>query len=108
MKRRNIKYILSVLTVSFLWSCKKELNVYPTTQEVDGNVIVDAKSASTVLNGVYYRFANGGTDNNTVPSVKWTDVNEILPSELCGSLTNSSGDDQVYTLTQNASSYDPS
>jgi len=107
MKRRNIKYILSVLTVSFLWSCKKELNVYPTTQEVDGNVIVDAKSASTVLNGVYYRFANGGTDNNTVPSVKWTDVNEILPSELCGSLTNSSGDDQVYTLTLNASSYSP-
>jgi hypothetical protein len=105
MKHKNIKYILAVFAISFLWSCKKELNVYPTTSEVDGNVIVDTKSASTVLNGVYYRFANGGTDYNLVPSVKWTDVNEIFPSELAGSLTNSSGDDGIYTLTLNSKSY---
>lgn len=94
-----------VFAASLLWSCKKELNVYPTTSEVDGNVIVDTKSALTVLNGVYYRFANGGTDNNLVPSVKWTDVNEIFPSELTGSLNNSSGDDGVYSLTLTSGSY---
>lgn len=105
MKYKNIKYILVVFASSLLWSCKKELNVYPTTSEVDGNVIVDTKSASTVLNGVYYRFANAGTDYNSVPSVKWTDVNEIFPSELAGSLNNSSGDDGVYSLTLNSKSY---
>lgn len=105
MKQKNIKYIVVIFAASVLWSCKKELNVFPTTQEVDGNVIVDTKSASTVLNGVYYRFANGGVDVNTIPSVKWTDVNEILPSEFCGSLTNSSGDDGVYSLTLTPQSY---
>jgi len=102
MKHKNIKYILVVFAASFLWSCKKELNVYPTTKEVDGNVIVDTKSATTVLNGVYYRFANAGVDNNLVPSVLWTNVNEIFPSEMTGSLTNSSGDDGVYSLTLNS------
>lgn len=105
MKQKNIKYIVGIFAASLLWSCKKELNVFPTTQEVDGNVIVDTKSASTVLNGVYYRFADGGVDNNLVPSVLWTNVNEIIPSELCGSLTNSSGDDGVYSLTLNSQNY---
>jgi len=104
MKHKNIKYIFAIVAVSFLWSCKKQLNVYPTTSEVDGNVIVDTKSASTVLNGVYYRFANSGSDNNLVPSVKWIDVNEILPSELANSLSNSSGDDKVYSLGLDAKS----
>ena len=85
------------------WACKKELNVYPTTSEVDGNVIVDAKSASTVLNGVYYRFANAGADNNGVPSVEWTDVNENIPSQLSGMLTNSSGGD-LASFTINSQS----
>lgn len=105
MKSKKLQYILPLLAVSLLWSCKKELDVYPTTQEVDGNVIVDTKSASTVLNGVYYRFAYGGEDYNSVPSIEWTDVNEILPSELCGSLNNSSGDDGIYSLTATPSSY---
>lgn len=104
MKHKNIKYILVVFAASFLWSCKKELNVYPTTKEVDGNVIVDTKSATTVLNGVYYRFANAGADYNSVPSVKWTDINEIMPSELCNSLYNSSGDDGFYSLKLNSKS----
>ncbi|MFD2874232.1 RagB/SusD family nutrient uptake outer membrane protein [Mucilaginibacter ximonensis] len=98
MKHKDLKYIFAVLAIAFLWSCKKQLNVYPTTSEVDGNVIVDAKSASTVLNGVYYRFANAGVDYNQIPSVKWSDINEIYPSEFAGSLSNSSGDDRVYSL----------
>src|ERR1700733_12836478 len=104
MKNINIKFLAIIFAISFLWSCKKELNVYPTTSEVDGNVIVDTKSAATVLNGVYYRFANAGADYNLVPSVEWTSVNEILPSEFTGSLTNSSGDDGFYSLTYNSKS----
>ncbi|MDB4925984.1 RagB/SusD family nutrient uptake outer membrane protein [Mucilaginibacter sp.] len=99
MKNKNIKLTLALFAVCLTAACKKELNVYPTTSEVDGNVIVDAKSASTVLNGVYYRFANGGVDNNSIPSVLWTNVNEIFPSELSGALTNSSGNDGNYSFT---------
>jgi hypothetical protein len=102
MKYKNITLLMLLLISCSFWACKKELNVYPTTSEVDGNVIVDAKSASTVLNGVYYRFANAGADNNGVPSVEWTDVNENLPSELSGLLTNSSGDDGILSFTFNS------
>ena len=104
MKNKNIKYILVGFAVLFLWSCNKQLNVYPTTSEVDGNVIVDTKSASTVLNGVYYRFAASGVDNNLVPSLMWSSINETFPSELAGTLSSSSGDDGVYSLTLNSQS----
>jgi hypothetical protein len=99
MKHKNIKYILVIFAALLLWSCKKELNVYPTTKEVDGNVIVDTKSASTVLNGVYYRFANAGVDIYSVPTLLWSSVNEIPGSEFCGSLSYSPGDDSFYSLT---------
>ncbi len=75
-------------------ACKKELNVLPTTSQVDGNVITDATSASTVLNGVYYRFAASGVDNNNVPTILWSDPNEGLPSVLAGTM--------VSTITGNA------
>ncbi|QEM11757.1 RagB/SusD family nutrient uptake outer membrane protein [Mucilaginibacter rubeus] len=100
----TVKYtrlFISVFCCCFL-ACKKELDVYPTTSEVDGNVIIDTKSAATVLNGVYYRFANAGADYNNIPSVKWIDVSESFPSELAGSLKNSGGDDQIYSLSYNA------
>jgi len=104
MKKKYINYLVIVLTSSLFWSCKKELNVFPTTSEVDGNVIVDTKSASTVLNGVYYRFANSGVDINNVPTILWSQVNEIIPSELANSTYNISGDDGLPTLTFNSKS----
>jgi hypothetical protein len=102
MKYKNIQIIMLLFVTCSFWACKKELNVYPTTSEVDGNVIVDAKSAATVLNGVYYRFANAGVDNNSVPTVEWSSVNESVPSELSGMLTNSSGDDGILSFTFNS------
>jgi hypothetical protein len=100
MKLNNIKklFLLAVLAGSF--SCKKELNVYPTTSEVDGNVIIDAKSASTVLNGVYYRLAAGAQDYNGQPSANWTDVHESLPSQLSGlaDYTGGGSDLNLFTL----------
>jgi len=103
MKHKNIKYILTVLAILFLWSCKKELNVYPTTSEVDGNVIVDTRSAATVLNGVYYRLDDAGVDNNDVPSVLWTDPNEDIPSQLSGAANDSYGG-AIFTFTFDKSS----
>jgi len=99
MKHKNIKLLFTLFIACLTVACNKQLNVYPTTSEVDGNVIVDTKSASTVLNGVYYRFANAGVDNNSIPSVLWTNTNETLPSELSGGLTNSSGADGFYNFT---------
>ncbi|QIL37899.1 RagB/SusD family nutrient uptake outer membrane protein [Pedobacter sp. HDW13] len=86
------KIILLVLPASMIIGCKKELNVFPTDRQVDGNVIIDAKSAATVLNGVYYRFANSGTDNNQIPSIKWMRTFETVPSELSGLLANRNND----------------
>jgi hypothetical protein len=88
-------------------SCKKQLDVFPTTQEVDGNVIVDAKSAFSVLNGVYYRFADGGTDNNSVPSVLWVDPKEGYGSELSGLFTYPYGGSDLASYTYKAPSYEP-
>ncbi len=83
--QKNILYTLLLLLNCGVWTaCKKQLNVYPTTTEVDGNVIVDANSAGTALNGVYYRFAASGTDQNSIPSTLWADAKEAYPSELGG------------------------
>ncbi|HEV2482404.1 MAG TPA: RagB/SusD family nutrient uptake outer membrane protein [Puia sp.] len=105
MKNYQLRPLYYILLAGMLWGCKKELNVYPTTSEVDGNVIVDAKSAATALNGVYYQFADAGLDVNSVPSIKWSDLNEAIPSELSGLLTNSSGG-TLNTHSYKASSYE--
>ena len=89
MKNNYIKLFALVVLSACLGACKKELNVFPTTTEVDGNVITDQNSARVVLNGVYYRFADAGFDRNKVPSIKWTDLNEDFASELSGGLVNS-------------------
>jgi hypothetical protein len=103
MKNNYIKLFALLVLSSALGACKKELNVFPTTREVDGNVITDQNSAMVVLNGVYYRFADAGFDRNNVPSIKWTDLNEDFASELSGGLINSGGDDKVYTFEFTAS-----
>lgn len=73
------------LGAAIAWSgCSKQLNVLPTNQEVDGNIISDIQGATTALNGVYYRFAASGPDNNGIPSTQWVDVNEGWPSDLSG------------------------
>jgi len=101
MKKKYTNYLIVVLTSALSWSCKKELNVFPTTSEVDGNVIIDTKSAETVLNGVYYRFADAGVDNNNVPTVLWSEVNEAIPSEMANTIYNNS-DNVISSLTFNS------
>src|SRR5882762_948092 len=102
MKRNIINIGILILLAGSFGACNKQLNVYPTTSEVDGNIITDSKSAATALNGVYYQFADGGVDNNNVPSAKWFAVNEEIPSQLSGMLTNTSGgglDEHTYNAT---------
>jgi len=101
MNRINIRWTLAL--VLLLGACKKELNVYPTTQEVDGNIITDAKSAATALNGVYYRMAAGGADYNGVPSTNWYSLVEETSSQLSGMLSYTFGggglDEHKYKAT---------
>lgn len=64
-------------------ACNKQLNILPTTQEVDGNIIVDKNSAQSALNGVYYLFANSKYTNQ-VQTEQWFQINEAIPSLLSG------------------------
>lgn len=103
MKINHLNIIVFILLGCLLGGCKKQLNVLPSTQEVDGNIITDQQSALTALNGVYYRFAHAGNDFNGVPSTFWYDVNEEIPSLLSGMVTNPLGstglDAHTYTST---------
>ena len=87
---KNSRYsLLFLLLIGFTsGACKKQLNVFPTTSQVDGNVITDQQSAQVVLNGIYYRFADVSEDFVTgMTSIFWSSINEELPSELAGSIT---------------------
>src|SRR6185437_2748236 len=105
MKYSNIKIFLLAFTGCLLLaSCKKQLNVLPTTSEVDGDVITDVQSARTTLNGVYYRFANAGADYNSIPITQWYSVQEGMPSELSGLVTYPYGGIDLADHSFNAAS----
>jgi starch-binding outer membrane protein, SusD/RagB family len=97
MKNNNIGLLIFLTLGLSSGACKKQLNVYPTTAEVDGNLITDQASAQAVLNGVYYEFAAEGLFGD--PLQYWTNVNEVIPSELAGSLVLSYYFDAFYTFT---------
>ena len=96
--KQVIIYILSFLGILSQMSCDDQLNALPTQSKVVGNVIVDQKSAEVALNGVYYRFAEGGDDRGT-PSTQWGYSQEIVPAYLSGYITRTSGGN----LDENAS-----
>lgn len=106
MQKNIVHAVLLLLFCSLCGACKKQLDVYPTTTEVNGNIITDVQSASTALNGVYYRFAASGADNNNVPSTLWVDVKEGYPSELSGLFTYPYGGSDLSTHTYKAPSYE--
>jgi hypothetical protein len=104
MKQYILKIFLYILCASSLAACKKQLNVFPTTSEVDGNVITDESSAVSTLNGVYYCFANGGADYNQIPSTQWYQLFQNISSELSGMLTYPYGGSQFASYTYDAAS----
>lgn len=105
MRNLYIKLFVLVLAAATTLSCKKQLNIMPTDKQVDENLILDTKSALTVLNGVYYRFANAGADNNDLPSIKWSEFHEAIPSQLSGLLINGSGEDGFGNFTFDKTHY---
>ncbi|MBS1665427.1 MAG: RagB/SusD family nutrient uptake outer membrane protein [Bacteroidetes bacterium] len=81
MKHTHLSLSVFLAAGLFFGACKKQLNVYPTTSLVDGNLITDQVSAQQVLNGVYYRFvASTGT------STTWYYLQEEDPSVLAGAI----------------------
>lgn len=88
--KQIVIYILSFLGIITQTSCDDQLNALPSQSKVEGNVIVDQKSAEVALNGVYYRFAQGGDDRDT-PSTLWGYSQEIVPAYLSGYITRTNG-----------------
>lgn len=89
MKKIIIAIVFTAATAVQL-SCKKELNALPAQSKVEGNVIVDQKSADIALNGVYLRLAEGGDDRGT-PSIFWAENHEAEVSVLAGNGSSPSG-----------------
>lgn len=85
MKRYSVYILLMLLAGSFA-GCDNQLNALPGQSKVEGNVIVDQKSAEVALNGVYYCFAEGGDDRGTA-STMWARYHEIVPANLAGYIT---------------------
>lgn len=84
--KKLVLYIWCFAAAGVQLSCKKELNALPTQSKVEGNVVVDQKSAEVALNGAYLRFAEGGDDRGT-PSVMWAQTHEVNATWLAGYLT---------------------
>ncbi len=103
MKRINI-YILGGLMagMTLTTSCDDELSALPTQSKVDGNVVVDQKSAEAALNGIYYRFAQCGTDNYDIQSTGCASLYEIYPANISGIIIYYQG---AYMLETHGSSY---
>lgn len=77
MKKNSI-YILLILIGWAFSGCEDQLNALPGQSKVEGNVIVDQKSAEAALNGVYYRFVGGEDDRGTYSTV-WALQHEVYP-----------------------------
>jgi hypothetical protein len=82
MKKLHISIAFAVL-IAMQYSCKKELNAPPSQAIVEGNVVVDQKSAENALNGAYSRFAASGNSLNVL-SHRWSVYHEIAPAMLAG------------------------
>lgn len=80
-KKKIYLLILSVVSVSILSSCNKQLNEPPADASTNLTAVSDEKSAQIVLNGVYYRFANVNSNNVT----DWT-YHELSGGMLTGML----------------------
>ncbi len=98
MKQISINISLCFLICFGFSACKKQLNVYPTTSEVDGNIISNVNGASVALNGVYSMFANAGKDYFGVPTINWYYTNETVPSELSGLVYSIGNNDQFLNF----------
>ncbi|MCF0244330.1 MAG: hypothetical protein HUK06_06110, partial [Bacteroidaceae bacterium] len=84
MKNIFLIAIMAATLVSGLSSCTGELDALPTQQKVDGNVVVDQRSAQQLLNGVYYQYAHCQEDNYGVLSTGFSSQGSAYPADFCG------------------------
>lgn len=78
----GVGFVLSAVFTS----CSDMLDALPSQQKVDDNLIVDQKSAEQALNGVYYMYAECGTDYYDVLSTKCAHNQETLPGMFAGTM----------------------
>src|SRR5689334_3679746 len=82
----SFKYILPVLSIWLLVSCKKFLEVQPVDSVSDGQTITDKTSAETATRGLYRALSADGYYGVTFPSigylsgdnVQWTGSQSIV------------------------------
>ncbi|NML22311.1 RagB/SusD family nutrient uptake outer membrane protein [Pseudoflavitalea sp. G-6-1-2] len=85
---KQLRYIVPVLAVAIA-SCNKELGKLPENAKVDGNTIIDQKTARTGLNGVYYQFASVNSDRQS--TTRWGN-NAVQPGFYGGQIVYGYGD----------------
>jgi starch-binding outer membrane protein, SusD/RagB family len=78
--KNYIIILISLLVITI--SCKKELGKLPENAKVDGNTILDERTARVALNGVYYQFAKVQSADNVTD---WQN-NEVYPSMFSGNI----------------------
>lgn len=102
MKIKNILALGGILvTLTTITSCDDKLSALPTQSKVDGNLIVDQKSAEYALNGVYYLYAQCTTDNYNIESTGCCSSYEIYPANIAGTIVYYQG---PYMLETHGSS----
>lgn len=83
-------------------SCDKYLSAPPTQTVVDENLVHDAGSAESALNGVYYVLNQCGTDYNDVLCADPYLYIEEIPSMFANITQSNSGDKPINTHSQTA------
>lgn len=97
--KRIIIYILFVVLTGIQFSCKKDLNALPSNAKVEGNVILDQKSAQIALNGVYYYLAGVAIYGN-ISSTHFEEQHENAGSFMSGYLTSGYDDGLSTNIPQ--------
>lgn len=95
MKQIMYIFLASLIIVA---SCNKELGKLPENAKVEGNTIIDQKTAIVGLNGAYYQFANVQSSNNVT---SWM-INEVIPGYYSGYLgygyDGTDEEDNIYNI----------
>ncbi len=97
-----------LLAMALSTACEDRLSALPSQSKVDDNLIVDQKSAEYALNGIYYMYAQCGTDYYDVLSTGCTSIQEIYPANLAGIITYYQGaymleNHDISSMTSSAS-----
>ena len=95
-----------LLAMALGTSCEDRLSALPSQSKVDGNLIVDQQSAEYALNGIYYMYAQCGTDYYDVLSTGCTSTQEIYPANFAGTITYYQGAYMLENHDQMASADD--